>query len=103
MATPHNQRQPKCNHEVLAKMTTFLSFDVGLHWATLVLGALRPPLCFNKLFFSINEEVALGCHWVALKMNGVLNEKATMGVATPGSVPEPEPVCQSQCASARAR
>ena len=41
MATPHNQRQPKCNHEVLAKMTTFLSFDVGLHWATLVLGAIR--------------------------------------------------------------
>ena len=84
MATPHNQRQPKCNHEVLAKMTTFLSFDVGLHWATLMLGALRPPLCFNKLFFSINEEVALGCHWVALKMKGVLNEKATIGVATPG-------------------
>ena len=54
MATPHNQRQPKCKHEVFAKMTTFLSFDVGLHWATLVLGALRPPLCFNKLFLSIN-------------------------------------------------
>ena len=85
MTTPHNQRQPKCNHEALAKMTTFLSFDVGLHWATLMLGALRPPLCFNKLFFSINEEVALGCHWVALKMKGVLNEKATIGVATPGN------------------